>query len=98
MALNWLIDDAPQYVSRGTRIRSVLDGSGSIDLVPGRPDVEATAQDWDKREKFNPDIDIDLNAFSRIDKFDALEVGQRLIDDQLDKPSSSSTVAEAEEK
>ena len=51
MALEWMLEDAPQYVSRGQRIMSVLDGSGSIDLLPGRPDLEASQSDWDKGEK-----------------------------------------------
>ena len=84
MALNWLIEDPPQYVSRGERVMSVLDGSGSVDLLPGRPDVEATQSDWDKGEKFDPDLDFDPNSFSRMDKFDGLEVGQELIDSALD--------------
>lgn len=84
MALNWLLEDTPQYVSRGQRIMSVLDGSGSVDLLPGRPDVEATQSDWDKGEKFDPDLDFDPNSFSRMDKFDGLEVGQHLIDSALD--------------
>lgn len=96
--LHYLLEDPAQYVSRGERIRSVLDGSGSIDLLPGRPDVEATSQDWEKREKFNPHIDFDPNAFSRIDKFDALEVGQHLIDSQLDSKSSSSSEQSSKEK
>lgn len=98
MALNWLIEDAPQYISRGARIRSVLDGSGAVDLLPGRPDVEATARDWDKREKYDPEIDFDPNAYSRMDKFDALEVGQELIDSQLDAPAKSPSSSVAEEK
>jgi len=96
MALDWLLEDAPAYVSRGQRILSVLDGSGSVDVLPGRPDVEATSSDFDKGEKFDPDIDFDPNSFSRMDKFDGLEVGQELIDSQLDagKPSSSSSSTE----
>lgn len=89
MALNWLLEDPPQYVSRGQRIMSVLDGSGSIDLLPGRPDVEASQSDWDKGEKFDPDLDFDPNAYSRMDKFDGLEVGQELIDGSLDSARSS---------
>ena len=91
MALNWLLEDPPQYVSRGARIMSVLDGSGSVDLLPGRPDVEATQSDWDKGEKYDPDLDFDPNSFSRMDKFDGLEVGQELIDSVLDSGSSGST-------
>ena len=98
MALDWLIDDPEQYVSRGQRIMSVLDGSGSIDVLPGRPDVEATPSDFDKGEKFNPDIDFDPNSFSRMDKFDGLEVGQELIDSQLDASKPSSNSSSTEEK
>lgn len=98
MALEWLMEDPPQYVSRGQRILSVLDGSGSVDIVPGRPDVEATQSDWDKGEKYNPDLDFDPNAYSRMDKFDGLEVGQELIDSQLDAKRSSLTPADPEKK
>ena len=98
MALEWLMEDLPQYVSRGQRIRSVLDGSGSVDIIPGRPDVEATQSDWDKGEKYDPDLDFDPNAYSRMDKFDGLEVGQELIDSQLDAKSSSSTPVDSEKK
>lgn len=98
MALEWLMEDLPQYVSRGQRIRSVLDGSGSVDILPGRPDVEATQSDWDKEEKYNPDLDFDPNSYSRMDKFDGLEVGQELIDSQLDARPSSSTPTDSEKK
>lgn len=101
MALDWLLEDSPQYVSRGQRIMSVLDGSGSVDLLPGRPDVEATQSDWDKGEKFNPDLDFDPNSFSRMDKFDGLEVGQGLIDSALDSTEhsdSKSNSVKSEEK
>lgn len=93
MPLDWLLQDAPAYVSRGQRILSVLDGSGSVDVLPGRPDITAEPSDFEKGEKFNPEIDFDPNSFSRMDKFDGLEVGQELIDSQLDqsKPVSSST-------
>lgn len=84
MALDWLLEDPPQYISRGQRIMSVLDGSGSVDLLPGRPDVEASQSDWDKGDKFDPDLDFDPNSFSRMDKFDGLEVGQELIDSTID--------------
>ena len=96
MALDWLLEDAPEYVSRGQRILSVLDGSGSVDVLPGRPDVEASMSDFDKGEKFNPEIDFDPNSFSRMDKFDGLEVGQELIDSEIDrsKPTSKSTNSE----
>lgn len=98
MALDWMIEDREDYVSRGQRIMSVLDGSGSVDVLPGRPDVEASSSDFDKGEKFNPDIDFDPNSFSRMDKFDGLEVGQELIDSQLDKSKPTSKSSDSEEK
>lgn len=98
MALDWLLEDAPAYVSRGQRIMSVLDGSGSVDVLPGRPDVEASSSDFDKGEKFNPEIDFDPNSFSRMDKFDGLEVGQEIIDSELDQPKSASKSTKTEEK
>lgn len=98
MALDWLLEDAPAYVSRGQRIMSVLDGSGSVDVLPGRPDVAVEPSDFDKGEKFNPEIDFDPNSFSRMDKFDGLEVGQELIDSQLDMAKPSSSPSDPEEK
>ena len=98
MALDWLLEDAPAYVSRGQRILSVLDGSGSVDVLPGRPDVIAEPSDFEKGERFNPDIDFDPNSFSRMDKFDGLEVGQELIDSQLDGTKASSRPSDSEEK
>ncbi len=98
MALEWLMEDLPQYVSRGQRIRSVLDGSGSVDIMPGRPDVVAEQSDWDKGEKYDPDLDFDPDSYSRMDKFDGLEVGQELIDSQLDAKPSSPTPADSEKK
>lgn len=101
MSLDWMLEDSPQYVSRGQRIMSVLDGSGSVDLLPGRPDVEASQSDWDKGEKFDPDLDFDPNSFSRMDKFDGLEVGQELIDSALDSGrngQAKSISADGEEK
>ena len=98
MALDWLLEDAPAYVSRGQRIMSVLDGSGSVDVLPGRPDVKASSSDFDMGEKFNPEIDFDPDSFSRMDKFDGLEVGQELIDSQLDKSKPTSTPSNPEEK
>lgn len=95
MALDWLLEDPPQYISRGQRIMSVLDGSGSVDLLPGRPDIEASQSDWDKGEKFNPDLDFDPNSFSRMDKFDGLEVGQELIDSALDSGKNGQTQSAA---
>lgn len=101
MALNWLLEDPPQYISRGQRIMSVLDGSGSVDLLPGRPDIEASQSDWDMGDRFDPDLDFDPNSFSRMDKFDGLEIGQELIDSALDAPKGSdskSAVSATEEK
>lgn len=98
MPLDWLLEDTPAYVSRGQRILSVLDGSGSVDVLPGRPDVEASSSDFDKGEKFNPEIDFDPNSYSRMDKFDGLEVGQELIDSELDKSKPASKSAASEEK
>lgn len=98
MALDWLLEDAPAYVSRGQRILSVLDGSGSVDVLPGRPDVTAEPSDFEKGEKFNPEIDFDPNSFSRMDKFDGLEVGQELIDSELDRLKSASKTSNSEEK
>lgn len=98
MALDWFLEDTPAYVSRGQRILSVLDGSGSVDVLPGRPDVTAEPSDFEKGEKFNPEIDFDPNSFSRMDKFDGLEVGQELIDSQLDKSKPTSTPSNSEEK
>lgn len=60
MALDWLLQDAPAYVSRGQRIMSVLDGSGSVDVLPGRPDVVVEPSDFDKGEKFNPRLILTL--------------------------------------
>ena len=98
MSLNWLFESPDQYVSRGDRILSVLDGSGSIEVLPGRPDVSADQSDWDKGEKYDPDLDFDPNSYSRMDKFDGLEVGQELIDSQLDAKQSSSTPTDSEKK
>lgn len=98
MALDWLLEDAPAYVSRGQRILSVLDGSGSVDVLPGRPDVTVEPSDFDKGEKFNPEIDFDPNSFSRMDKFDGLEVGQELIDSELDRSKPTSKSSNSEEK
>lgn len=98
MALDWLLEDTPAYISRGQRILSVLDGSGSVDVLPGRPDVVADSSDFQKGEKFNPEIDFDPNSFSRMDKFDGLEVGQELIDSELDRSRSVSNPTTSEEK
>ena len=40
--LEYMIEDLPEYKSRGERIMSVLNGSGSVDVLPGRPDVQAS--------------------------------------------------------
>lgn len=98
MALDWFLEDAPAYVSRGQRILSVLDGSGSVDVLPGRPDVVVESSDFDKGEKFNPEIDFDPNSFSRMDKFDGLEVGQELIDSEIDRSKPASKPTSSEEK
>lgn len=97
MALDWLLEDTPAYVSRGQRILSVLDGSGSVDVLPGRPDVVAAASDFDKGERFDPEIDFDPNSYSRMDKFDGLEVGQELIDSELDNAKSTPKSSNPEE-
>lgn len=98
MALDWLLEDTPAYVSRGQRILSVLDGSGSVEVLPGRPDVTVEPSDFEKGEKFNPEIDFDPNSFSRMDKFDGLEIGQELIDLELDRSKSASKSSNSEEK
>lgn len=98
MALDWLLEDAPAYVSRGQRILSVLNGSGSVDVLPGRPDVIVEPSDFEKEERFNPEIDFDPNSFSRMDKFDGLEVGQELIDSEIDKSKLASKSINPEEK
>lgn len=98
MALDWLLEDASAYVSRGQRILSVLDGSGSVDVLPGRPDVVVAPSDFDKGERFNPEIDFDPNSFSRMDKFDGLEVGQELIDSEIDRSKPASKSTDSEEK
>ena len=98
MPLDWFLEDSPAYVSRGQRIMSVLDGSGSVDILPGRPDVEASSSDFDKGDKFNPEINFDPNSFSRMDKFDGLEVGQELIDSEIDRSKSASKSTNSEEK
>lgn len=98
MPLDWLLDDAPEHISRGQQILSVLDGSGSIEVLPGRPDVKVEPSDFEKGEKFNPEIDFDPNSFSRMDKFDGLEVGQELIDSEIDKSKFVSKSTDSEEK
>ena len=81
--IEYLVDDLSEYVSRGQRIRSILDGSGNVEILPGRPDVQVGQSDWSKGEKFDPDIDFDPNSFARMDKFDGVEVGQELIESEL---------------
>lgn len=98
MALDWFLEDTPTYISRGQRILSVLDGSGSVDVLPGRPDVAAEPSDFEKGEKYDPDIDFDPNSFSRMDKFDGLEVGQELIDLEIDRSKSDSKSSNSKEK
>lgn len=98
MTIPYLVEDPASFVSRGSRISSVLNGSGSIEVLPGRPDVTAEQSDWDKGEKYDPDLKFDPNSYSRMDKFDGLEVGQELIDSQLDAKPSSSTPADSEKK
>lgn len=83
--LSYFVEDLPEYISRGERILSVLNGSGSVDVLPGRPDVQSSDSDLRKGEAYDPPLDFDPNAFSRMDKFDGLESGQNLIDSVLDK-------------
>lgn len=89
------------YMSRGQRIMSVLNGEGVIDLVPGAPDAKFEGGSQSALDRFDPEIDFDPNAYSRMDKFDGLEVGQELVDSALDsrppdKSSSKKTDASAE--
>lgn len=99
--IDYLIEDLPEYVSRGQRVLSVLDGSGSVEILPGRPDVQAGQGDWAKGDAYDPDIDFDPNSFSRMDKFDGVEVGQELIESELLSRStgkSESADSNSEEK
>lgn len=91
--IEYLVEDLPEYISRGQRIRSVLDGSGNVEVLPGRPDVQAGQSDWSKGDKFDPDIDFDPNSFSRMDKFDGVEVGQELIESELSSRSAKASEA-----
>lgn len=94
--IEYLIEDLPEYVSRGQRIRSVLDGSGNVEILPGRPDVQVGQGDWAKGDKYDPDIDFDPNSFSRMDKFDGVEVGQELIESELaSRPVRASEAADS---
>ena len=86
------------YMSRGQRIMSVLSGEGVVDLVPGAPDAKFEGSSQSALDRFDPEIDFDPNAYSRMDKFDGLEVGQELIDSELDKSKPSSKSADSEEK
>lgn len=84
------------YMSRGQRIVSVLSGEGVVDLIPGAPDAKFEGGSHSALDRFDPEIDFDPNAYSRMDKFDGLEVGQELVDSALDsrpaeKPSSQKT-------
>ena len=94
-------EPSPEYVSRGVRILSVLNGEGVVDLLPGTPDAKFDSQSQSAMDKFDPEIDFDPNAYSRMDKFDGLEVGQELVDSALDsrpddKASSQKTATSAE--
>ena len=94
--IEYLVDDLPEYVSRGQRIRSILDGSGNVEILPGRPDVQVGQNDWSKGDKFDPDIDFDPNSFARMDKFDGVEVGQELIESELaSRSAKTSEVADS---
>ena len=94
--IEYLVEDLPEYVSRGHRISSILDGSGNVEILPGRPDVQAGQSDWSKGEKYDPDIDFDPNSYFRMDKFDGVEVGQELIDSELtSRPASASEAADS---
>lgn len=96
--IDYLLEDLPEYISRGDMISDVLSGAGSVDILPGRPDIQATQSDWDRGDKFDPDLPFDINAFSRVDKFDGLEVGQHIIDGELDSRSKSDSNSSSEEK
>lgn len=98
--LTYLVESLPEYVTRGERILSVLNGEGSFSVLPGRPDVESTASELAQHDKYNPDIDFDPNAYCRMDKFDAVEVGQAYIDHSIErkKTTQSSDSQSTEEK
>lgn len=68
------------YQSRSEVIRSTLDGGGSIDIIPANPDVAFTSG---YKGDTDPSIEFDPSSYSRWDKFDALEVGQSMIDEGL---------------
>lgn len=88
-------DPPPTYMSRGTRIKSVLSGEGVFELLPGSPDVTFDQRSQSALDKFDPEIDFDPNSYSRMDKFDGLEVGQELVDSALDKRPASSASSDA---
>lgn len=92
--IEYLVEDFPEYISRGQRIRSILDGSGNVEVLPGRPDVQAGQSDWLKGEKYDPDIDFDPNSYARMDKFDGVEVGQELIESELSSRSAGPSKAD----
>ena len=101
MAHEKFAEPLPVYMSRGQRISSVLSGEGILDLLPGNPDEKFNGMSNSALDRFDPDIDFDPDAYSRIDKFDGLEVGQELVDSALDsrpseKPSSQKTGTSAE--
>lgn len=98
MAIDYLVSDTPEYISRGNRILSVLDGSGSVEVLPSRPDAKFDDISSNALDKFDPDIEFDPNSYSRMDKFDALEVGQEVIDSKLGMSSKDSTSESSEEK
>lgn len=91
--IEYLVEDFPEFVSRGQRIRSILDGSGNVEILPGRPDVQAGRSDWSKGEGYDPDIDFDPNSYARMDKFDGVEVGQELIESELSSRSAGTSEA-----
>ena len=70
-----------------------MDGSGNVEILPGRPDVQAGQSDWSKGERYDPDIDFDPNSYSRMDKFDGVEVGQELIESELASRSAGASEA-----
>lgn len=98
MSIQYLLQDAPEFISRGRRILSVLNGEGTCETLPSRPDVKFDDISGSALDRFDPDLDFDFNSFSRMDKFDALEVGQEVIDSKLDGSSSSDSNSKSEEK
>lgn len=96
--LAYFVEDLPEYKSRGERIMTVLNGSGTVDVLPGRPDVQSSDSDLRKGEAYDPPLDFDPNAFSRMDKFDGLESGQNLIDSFLDKSGADDSEGDSDVK